>query len=141
MDAALGASLITILAATAASWIFGAVWYGVLSRQWQAAAGLDESRIKGPDGKVSPVPFVISFVLEFVMAYVLATLFMHIAKGTPALGEAIAGAFFLWLGFVITTLTVNHRYGMQPWSLTLIDGGHWLGVLVIQAAVMALIGL
>lgn len=141
MQAAMGASLVTILAATVAGWVFGAVWYMSLSRQWMAASGLTEQDIKGPDGKQSPAPFIISFVLEFVMAYVLASLFLHMGEGVPSLGTALAAAFFLWLGLVATTQTINHRYSMAPWSLTLIDGGHWLGVMLIQATVMVLLGL
>lgn len=141
MQAAMGASLITILTATVAAWLFGSVWYGVLGKSWMAAANLTPEKITGPSGRPSPVPFIISFILEFVMAYVLAVLFLHITGEGLALGTALAAAFFIWLGFVATTLTINHRYSMQPWSLTLIDGGHWLGVLLTMAAIMALMGL
>ena len=136
----LGISLVSLFAATAAGWMFGAIWYGaIFQKRWMAAAGLTEERIKGPTGRPSPVPYVISFVLELVMAFVLAMLFMHLAKDGIKLGAALGGAFFLWLGFVFTTMTVNHRYSLAPWSLTAIDGGHWLGVLMIQAAVLALL--
>jgi hypothetical protein len=50
-------------------------------------------------------------------------------------------ALFLWAGFVMTTLVVNHRFQMARPALTLIDGGHWLGVLLIQGAVLGAIGL
>lgn len=137
----MGISLVSVLAAAVASWVFGAIWYGALfSKPWMNAAGLTEERIKGPSGRPSPAPFVISFLLELVMAFVLAVLFLHLAKEGIALGAALAGAFFLWLGFVFATMTVNHRYSLAPWSLTAIDGGHWLGVLLIQAAVLALMG-
>lgn len=142
MDAAMGASLVTILVATAASWVFGAVWYGSLSKQWMAAAGLSEEDIRGVSGKPSPVPYVISLILEFVMAYMLAVLLLHTSPDNSfTTGQAMFSAFLIWLGFVFTTLTVNHRYSLQPWSLTFIDGGHWLGVLLIQALVMSLMGL
>jgi len=141
MTGGMGISLVSVLAATVAGWVFGAVWYGALfSRQWMAAAGLTPEKINGPSGRPSPVPFVISFVLEFVMAYVLAVLFLHTAKDGITLGAALAAAFFLWLGFVFTTMAINHRYTMQPWSLTAIDGGHFLGVMLIQAGILALLG-
>lgn len=141
MQAAMGASLLTILVATVAAWLFGAAWYGILGKQWMAAANLSEEKIKGPSGRPSPVPFILSFILEFVMAYVLAVLFLHITGEGLALGTALSAAFFVWLGFIATTLTINHRYGMQKWSLTVIDGGHWLGVLLVMAAVMTVMGL
>ncbi len=142
MEAALGASLVTIITATVAGWIFGALWYGTLSKQWMAASGLTEEQIRGSSGKPSPLPYIISIFAEFIMAYMLAVLLLHTsADGSFSLGTALFSAFLIWLAFVFTTLTVNHRYSLQPWSLTFIDGGHWLGVLLIQAAVMAFMGL
>ena len=141
MQAAMGASLITILIATVASWIFGAIYYGALAKPWMAAAGLSEKDIKGENGKPNMMPYIISIFAEFIMAYLLAVLLIHTSTGGFSLGSALFSAFLLWLGFVATTQTVNHRYSMKPWSLTFIDNGHWLGVLLVQAAVMAIIGL
>ncbi len=142
MQAAMGASLLTILLATVAGWIVGAIWYGALfSKPWMAATGLTEEKITGGTGKPNPAPFIISFILEFVMAYMLAVLLMHTAPDGFSFAGALSAAFFLWLGFVATTMTINQRYEMRPWSLTLIDGGHWLAVMLVQAAVMALVGL
>ena len=126
--------------AAVASFLFGGVWYGLLSRQWMAAAKIDEAQIKaaGP----SPAPFVITLVAQFVIAWILAGLILHLAKaGLPAtLKNGMITALFVWAGFVATTLVVNHRFQMQSWSLTLIDGGHWLGVLLIQGAILGLWG-
>jgi hypothetical protein len=41
---------------------------------------------------------------------------------------------------VITTLAVNHAFQGSKRALTLIDGGHWLGVLLLQGAVIGLMG-
>jgi len=141
MEAAMGASLLTILVATIASWLFGAGWYGTLAKPWMAASGVSEEDVKGPNGKPSPVPYVISFICEFVMAYLLAVLLLHTSNGEFSLGTALFSAFLIWLGFIFTTQLVNHQYSMRPISLTVIDSGHWLGVLLVQAAVMALMGL
>ena len=42
------------------------------------------------------------------------------------LGNGIVSGLFVWLGFVITTLSVNYAYGQRRPMLTLIDGLHWL---------------
>ena len=126
--------------AAVASFIFGGVWYGLLSRQWLAAAKLTEEQMKG--GGASPAPFVITFIAQTFMAWMLAGLILHMAKaGLPAnLKNGMITALFVWAGFIATTLIVNHRFQMQSWSLTLIDGGHWLGVLLIQGAILGLWG-
>ncbi len=127
-----------IAAAAAASWIFGALWYGALSKQWMAASGLTATDVNGPDGKPKlPLgPMIISFVAEFVMAIILAGVIAHTAKkGVTISSGALVGAI-CWLGFVITTLATNHAYGRAKPALTIIDGGHWLGVLLIQGVVL-----
>lgn len=141
MQAALGASLVTILAATIASWIFGAIYYGTLSKPWMAAAGLSEKDVLGENGKPNPRPYIVSILCEFVMAYMLAVLLLHTSDNGFSLGTALFSAFLLWFGFIATTQLVNHQYSIRPFSLTIIDSGHWLGVMLIQAAVMALMGL
>ena len=129
---------LAILAAAAASWIFGAVWYGALSGPWMRAAGLTPAGLAGPDGRrTAPiVPLAVSFVAEFVMALILAGVIAHTAKkGVTISAGALVGAI-CWLGFVITTLATNHAYGKARPTLTVIDGSHWLGVLLIQGVVL-----
>ncbi|MEN0087846.1 MAG: DUF1761 domain-containing protein [Pseudomonadota bacterium] len=128
---------IAILTAGVAGWIFGAAWYGLLAKPWMQAAGLTETNIKGPSGKPSPLPYAISLVAEFLMAAGLLLFFLHVFKDGIGLYGALQMAALVWLCFIATTITVNHRYGMRPWSLTFIDGFHWLGVLVVQGAVLA----
>jgi hypothetical protein len=131
----------SLFAAAAASFIFGGIYYGLLSRVWMQAAGLDEQRIRG--GGPSPMPLVITFFAQLLMAWMLAGIVLHIVRsGVPAGVRAglISGAF-IWLGFVMTTLVVNHQFQMQKRLLTVIDGAHWLGVLLLQGAVIGHWGL
>ena len=50
--------------------------------------------------------------------------------------ETEAGA----CGFVATTITVNNAFQKRSFALTLIDGGHWLLVLLVQGTVLGLMG-
>ena len=51
----------------------------------------------------------------------------------------ISGAF-CWLGFVITTILVNNSFAHRDRRLLLIDGGHWLLVLVLMGAIIGAMG-
>jgi Protein of unknown function (DUF1761) len=129
-----------ILFAAIASFIFGAVWYGSLSRQWMAARGLSEAdmaRAKAEMGAV-PVAYIITFVALLVMAWMLAGVLLHLSRSGMVISvrAGMISGFFLWLGFVITTMAVNHAFQGAKRALTLIDGGHWLGVLLIQGAIL-----
>jgi Protein of unknown function (DUF1761) len=135
-----GLSLFAIVLAAVVSFMFGWLWYGILfSKQWMAAAGKTEADLKAQGG-LTPTPFVISFVALLIMAWVLAGVIGHLGAGGITLrGGVIAGAL-MWLGFVATTLSVNHTFqGAKP-ILTLLDGGHWLGVLLLQGAVIGWLG-
>lgn len=126
-------NLTAILVACLAAFVFGAAWYGVLAGPWMAAAGLTKEQTKPSAGL-----FAITFACQVVMAVVLSGVLFHAGGPTPANG-LVAGAI-VWLGFVATTLIVNHRFQGAPWALTAIDGGHWLGVLLIQGAVIGWFG-
>ncbi len=136
-----GISYLAIIVAAVASYIFGAVWYMTLSKPWMAALGKTEADIKGPDGKGSAAPFIIAFVAQLVMAYVLAGLIGHLGAGqvTP------------WNGLVSACLRLDRLRAddarrpitasrARSASLTVIDGLHWLGVLLIQGLVIGLFG-
>ena len=99
-----------------------------------AALGMSEQELRGPSGKMSPAPFVVSFVAEVVMALVLSGIIGHVGAATVRTG-LISGAM-CWFGFVATTLVVNNAYAKRRPMLSLIDGGHWLLVLLVQGAVI-----
>jgi hypothetical protein len=127
----------SILIAAIAGFAFGAVWYIALSRQWLAARGLTEAEAKAKTGS-SPLPFIISFVALLIIAWMLAGILLHLARGGTEMSvrSGVISGFFLWLGFVITTMAVNHAFQGERRALTLVDGGHWLGVLLIQGAIL-----
>lgn len=128
-----------IVAAAAASFLFGGVWYGALSKPWLAAIGKSEEDIKAA-GRSLPMLFAITIVAQIVMAWILAGMIGHLGVGQVTVRNGVISGAFAWLGFVATTLVVNHGYQGASRQLTLIDAGHWLGVLLIQGAVIGLLG-
>ena len=83
-------------------------------------------------------PMVIAAVSCLVMAYMLSGLMGHINQ-VSIRGGAISG-FFVWIGFVLTTVATNHAFeGMKP-VVTAIDAGHWLAVLVVMGAIIGAFG-
>lgn len=127
-----------LLVAAAAAWIFGAIYYGVLGRAWLAAQGETPETMKaknaGKSGVAKAAPFVISFVAEIVMAGAMQGVLFHSGMNNMRTG-LISGAM-IWLGFVFTTILVNNAYPGRRFMLTVIDSGHWLGVLAIIGAIV-----
>jgi hypothetical protein len=134
-----GMNWLAILIATIAGFAFGAAYYMSLSKPWLAAIGKTKEQIAA-EGKGSPLPFIISIVALAVMAVVLAGTIGHLGTGQMTLRNGVITALFMWVGFVITTMAVNNAFGQRKASLTVIDGIHWLGVLVIQGAIVGAMG-
>jgi len=100
-------------------------------------AGLGKSK-EDCDKPMPLVPLVIAAVACLVMAYMLAGLMGHLANVTIRGG--VISAFFVWIGFVLTTVATNHAFeGMKP-VVTAIDAGHWLAVLVLMGAIIGAFG-
>jgi len=131
-----GVNYIAVIIAALAGFGLGAIWYTVLSKPWMHAVGMTEA--DRPQGSAKVVPFAIAIVALFIMALMLAGVMGHLGDITIR-GGVISG-FFVWLGFVITTMGVNHAFSGAKPMLTLIDGGYWLAVLLIQGAVIGAFG-
>lgn len=133
-----GINYIAVIIATLAGFGLGAVWYMVLGGVWLNAIGKTKEQLANDEGPAKALPFIIALVALFIMALMLAGLMGHLGDVTVR-GGAITG-LFVWVGFVITTMGVNHAFGGAKPMLTLIDGGHWLAVLLVMGAVIGAFG-
>ena len=135
-----GMNYVAILVAGIAGYMFGALYYGTLGDAWLDAQGKTKADLMGPDGKGSMLPFVLAAIAALVMAFVLAGTIGHLGAGQVTLRNGIISGAFVWAGFIATTVVVNNAYQDKSFKLSLIDAGHWLGVLIIQGAVLGYMG-
>jgi hypothetical protein len=136
-----GTNYLAVLIAALAGFGFGALYYMSLARPWMNAVGWTaEQQAAHMKGELNPsrLPFVIAIVANLVMAWVLAGLIAHM--GPVTIRSGVISAAFAWLGFVITTMAVNYGFTARKPMLNVIDGGHWLGVLLIMGAVIGAFG-
>lgn len=128
-----GMNYAAVVVAAIVGFLVGAVWYGLLGKQWLAALGKSKDELKP-----SPGPFITSAVALVVMAYVLAGAIGHLGEVNVRTG-VISGAI-LWAGFAATTMAVNNAFQGAKSALTVIDAGHWLLVLVLMGGVIGAFG-
>ena len=126
---------LALLLAVIASMAVGAAWYSTLAKPWMRAAGLTQEQIEA-DG--SALAYVIAAACHALMAYVLIGVIYH--SGPVTVMNGVMSALFIWGGFVMTSMIVNHRFQMRPWNLTFIDAGHYLLVLLAQGAILGWFG-
>jgi hypothetical protein len=108
-----------------------------LGKQWLAALGKTREEIMASGSPV--VVMIIGAVVELVMAYSLAILIPHV-YGATNWQSGLHTGFWLWLGFLLMALILNHRFQGQKWSLTVIDGGYLLVVMLAEGLVIGLFG-
>ncbi|MGV3491340.1 MAG: DUF1761 domain-containing protein [Devosia sp.] len=125
---------VAIIVATIAGFAVGAVWYTTLGKQWMAAIGKTREQLNA-----GPLPYVFGIAVEAVMAYFMAVVIAALFGEVNVWNGLLAGAH-MWLGFIMPPMILNHRYQNMPWSLTVIDGGHLLLVLLVQGLVIGLFG-
>ena len=128
-----GVNYIAVLCAAVAGMVTGAIWYGVFAKQWMKAVGFE-----GKDIEQKPSLYIVAAIAQLIIAYMLAGVIGHL--DTYSLSGGVITAIFCWFGFVVTTMAVNHRFQAKGWDLTIIDGGYWLAVMLLQGAVIGWFG-
>ena len=132
-----GTNYLAVVLAAAVSYCFGALYYGALAKPWMAAIGQSEADLKARSGLT---PYVLALVSLLVMATVLAGVLGHLGPGQVTLRNGLISAPFVWTGFVVTVISVNYAFSGAKFMQGLIDAGHWLGVLLIQGAIIGWMG-
>lgn len=124
---------LAIIAAAAAGFIVGGIWYGpVMGKKWMGAAGLTEEQIKsGNMGLIYGTAFVLSLVASTTLAHLL-TYF----PGMP-LSTVMMIAMGIALGFIIPAIGTNYLFSQKSRSLFLIDATYWLLFYAAMGAVHA----
>jgi hypothetical protein len=136
-----GINPIAVLVAGAAGWIAGAVWYMALANPWMAAVGTTKDQIEASRKQPGAwLPFVLALGACMIMAWVLAGLIGHLGPGQVTPRNGVISGLFCWLGFVITSMLVNHSFAMRPRMLLVIDGGFWFVVLALMGAIIGAMG-
>ncbi len=132
-----GMNYLAIIVAAIMGFAFGGLYYNVLSKQWMTAIGLTKAKI---NKNSSSTPFIIAIVADLVMAWMLAGIVGHLGPGQVTVRNGIISGAFIWFGFIVTTISVNNAFGMRKPLLTVIDAGHWLGVLIVMGAIIGVFG-
>ncbi|MEM7270225.1 MAG: DUF1761 domain-containing protein [Pseudomonadota bacterium] len=125
---------IWIIVAGLGGWIFGAIWYGVFAKQWQAAVGLTQDDLKFGDN-------VGVYVGSLIANILIAVMFWHIfvSTGVSGLLYALMAGFGIGLVIVGGFLWLNYSFAKRPLSLKLIDIGHAAGSSTVIAILLDLL--
>jgi len=113
--------VLSVLAAAAGSWIFGAIWYMGLSKPWMEAAGVECDENSKPKNR-SATPFILSAIAMIFVAGMMRHVFAEAA--IAASGKGLLSGLGIGLFFISPWIMINNAYAGRPFKLTLIDGGY-----------------
>ncbi len=123
---------LNVLAAGAAAWIFGAVWYMALSKGWMEASGLTPETI---DNK-NPLPYIVSLIGAILVAGMLRHVMA--SAGIDTMLKALMTGAGLGLFVVLPWIVNNVLYGQRDKRLIWMDGGYPVIGMIIMAIVLYL---
>jgi hypothetical protein len=133
---------LSILLGAIAAWLFGGAYYSGLSKLWMAALGKTQEQCQAEFAAKSTaekaLPFVLVFAADIVMGWALYGILIHV--GTFSVRAGLISAVAIWFAFVLTTVTVNNAFQGRKHTLSLIDGGGWLGAMLIIGAIVGGMG-
>jgi hypothetical protein len=111
------------------------LYYWLFTKQWAAAAGMAEADYRdGPP----PIAWIFLVVGHLLAAWMLAAILFYI--GAISIRSGVISGALLWLGFALPVVAINYAFQKRPLALTAIDGGAWLGILVVMGAVIGAFG-
>jgi len=117
-----------ILAATLAGLLFGLGW-------WRVFGG------SNPAPALTAAFALLAAVAEFWLASILAGALILAPPEAPASVMAVATPIVIWIGFILPAFAVSLGRRRAGAAAILVEAGHWLGVMLVQALVLKGIGL
>ena len=113
-----------VIVATLVHFILGGLWYSPLlfANKFLQLINWTPEQVRQMESQSHVKELVIAFVMSFVLVYILAH-FVQYTKATNAIG-GIQTAFWLWLGFIVTTQVPLVLFERRSFGLFLINVGY-----------------
>lgn len=125
----LDAIITAVLASTVITWC----WYSsfLFGKPWRKLTGRSEKQVQKGMG----VAYTTWFVASIVMAFILDNILVWVGADTVQAGLLVG--FWIWLGFVVTAMTVNNVFSGRSQSLLWIDAAHQLLTILVMGAILS----
>ena len=126
-----------VLVAAIVHFIIGGIWYGVIfGNKFIQLIGWTPEKLLQVGNQSHAKEYVFAFLSSLVLVYILA----HFVQYTKAKGAAdgIQTAFWLWLGFVVTTQLASVVFEERNLGLYLLNIGYQFVACSVAGAILAL---
>lgn len=120
---------IAVLVAAFAFFLWGAVWFTILSAPWKSLAG-------NISMNTSPTTYVASFLLGWIMSYFVAIALTNHEHPQPV-RHGIEFGLFMGIGLIATNMLNGFLYEGRPVGLWAIDAGYVVTGLAFVGAIVS----
>ena len=127
-----------VLVATIIHFMLGGLWYSpiLFGNKFIQIIGWSPARVEEISSQSHTKELIVAFVSSAVLVYVLAH-FVQYTKATSAMA-GVQTAFWLWLGFIVTTSIATVLFEFRPLGLYLINAGYQLVGCSLAGAILAI---
>jgi hypothetical protein len=127
-----------VIVATIAHFILGGLWYSPLlfGNKFLQIINLSAQQLQEMESQSHVKELIIAFVCSLLLVYILA----HFVQYTNAttIGGGIQTAFWLWLGFIVTTQLPTVLFERRPLGLFLLNVGYQFVGCAIAGAILGI---
>lgn len=132
-------NLIPVIIGGVINMLLGALWYSpfVMGKLWMRSMGKTEEEMKQGFSSASVgITYAVNTIASLLFAYVLA----HIIKfaGINTFEGGVKVGFWVWLGFVVTTVIPGYLYESRPKMLYIIFIVYQLISIILMGGIMAI---
>ena len=124
---------LSVVAAATAAWIFGAIWYGVVGKQWMAASGLTEESVN----RSNPAPYIVSFLCALLVAGMMRHVL--VTSGVETVGKGLLTGLGLGLFIAVPWGVTNVLFAQRDRALIWMDGVYPTVGMALMGVVLVLV--
>lgn len=125
-----------VLLAAILHWILGAVWYGIFTNKFVQLMEWSPEKLKQVETQSHTQDYIIAFLSSLILVYILAH-FVQYTKARSAV-DGLQTAFWLWLGFVVTTQLPTVIFEGRKPGLYLLNIGYQFVACSLAGVVLAI---
>ena len=131
----LSTNWVMVLVAAVAAMVLGYLWYSpiLFGKEWMELTGIKMG--KGVTKKKMFIIFGFGFLAVVITSFVLKQFIdlFYIVN----LFDAVQLSFWIWFGFVATTLISGILYEGKSWKLFVINSGYQLASIMLMAVILS----
>jgi hypothetical protein len=124
---------LSVLLAGISAMVVGYFWYSpmLFANAWVKSMGKTMSDLQGANmGLAYPLMFLGALVEAYVLKHILSF------AQAMTLTDGLAGAFWIWLGFILPLSLSGVLFEKKSWNWYIITVGYQLVTLLVMAAIL-----